>query len=76
MRVISFSHMARKGDDMNRLKLDFALTTTEERTRFVEDYLRQITFTPNHAESETIANYILWGKDPQTGLNAHQTKDV
>lgn len=61
---------------MNRLKLDFALTTTEERIHFIDDYLRQITFTPTSAESETIANYILWGKDPKTGLNAHQTKDV
>lgn len=61
----------------NRLQLDFKLVTTEERAAFLEQYLHQPQFTtrpPTEDELETMGNYVLWGKDPSTGLNAKQTK--
>jgi len=64
---------------MNRLDLNFNLSTNTERADFVRTYLSQsefISHPPNEDESETIANYILWGKDPQTGLNSRQSKDI
>lgn len=63
----------------NRLKLDFSLSTNEERAKFAEEYLSQDNFKnkpPTESELETIANYILWGKDPKTGLNAKQSKTI
>lgn len=46
----------------NRLKLDFSLETAEERNNFLSTYLVQFdTLTPE--EAETIANYLLWGKE-------------
>ena len=57
----------------NRLHLDFKLETTDERTAFLEQYLQQPQFQqrpPTESELETMANYLLWGKDPVTGLNA------
>lgn len=60
----------------NRLQLDFKLTTTDERTAFLEEYLRRPEFIkrpPTNEELETMGNYLLWGKDPITGLNAKQT---
>lgn len=63
----------------NRLDLDFKLETNEERAQFVNEYLAQPQFIqnpPTEAESETIANYILWGKDPKTGLNSKQSKEI
>jgi hypothetical protein len=59
----------------NRLQLDFSLTTNEERVAFLEQYLRQPQFIsrpPTTDELETMGNYVLWGKDPTTGLNAKQ----
>lgn len=61
---------------MNRLKLDFSLDTTVERTNFLNKYIDTLNFTPNETELETMANYVLWGKDPITGLNAKQSKEV
>ena len=61
---------------MNRLKLDFSLNSTVERTNFLNEYIKSINFTPNENELEIMANYILWGKDPKTGLNAKQSKEV
>lgn len=55
----------------NRLNLDFSIESTEARTSFVENYLQNIKFTPTEDELETIANYILWGKNSD-GLNAQQ----
>jgi hypothetical protein len=55
----------------NRLRLDFSLQTTEERLKFLESYLPTITFTPDEHETETLSDYILWGKN-QNGLNAQQ----
>lgn len=53
---------------MNRLKLDWALSTSTERNDFVQQYIQQEPFlsrplTPD--ELETIANYILWGKNEE-----------
>ena len=59
----------------NRLKLDFTLNSNIERKDFVEQYLKSEIFykkPPTNDELETIANYILWGKDPKTGLNPKQ----
>ena len=63
----------------NRLKLNFQLVTNAERSAFLEEYLSQEPFlskplTPT--EAETCANYVLWGKDIETGLNSKQSKDV
>lgn len=63
----------------NRLQLDFSLNTNEERVAFLEQYLRQpqfVTRPPTDDELETMGNYVLWGKDPVTGLNAKQTGEV
>ena len=57
----------------NRLRLDFSLTTNAERVEFLDKYLLQPQFVkepPTEEELETMANYLLWGKDPTTGLNA------
>lgn len=59
----------------NRLKLDFSLTTNEQRREFLDNYLSQPEFVsrpPTEDELEMMANYLLWGKDPATGLNAQQ----
>ena len=59
----------------NRLKLDFSLSTNEQRREFLDNYLAQPQFIsrpPTEDELETMANYLLWGKDPTTGLNAQQ----
>ena len=61
---------------MNRLKLDFSLNSIVERTNFLNKYIKSISFTPNEDELETMANYILWGKDPRTGLNVKQSKEI
>lgn len=59
---------------MNRLKLDWALTTSTERNDFVQQYISQdpfLTNPPTFDELETIANYILWGKNNE-GQNIEQ----
>jgi hypothetical protein len=59
----------------NRLKLDFSLNTSEERNNFLTTYLTSDQFTtkpPTDDELEMMANYVLWGKNPKTGLNAQQ----
>ena len=48
---------------MNRLKLDWSLNLALERKSFVDNYINTIN-NPTEEELETIANYILWGKDP------------
>lgn len=47
---------------MNRLKLNFSLETAEERKAFIDTYITQFPDL-THAEAETIADYLLWGKD-------------
>ena len=56
----------------NRLKLDFSLKTSEERTLFLNKYLTQELFlkTPlTDAEAEMCGNYILWGKSNETNTS-------
>lgn len=63
----------------NRLKLDFKLQTSTERIAFLHEYLQQpqfVTKPPTEEELEMMGNYILWGKDPKTGLNAQQEGSV
>lgn len=63
----------------NRLKLDFSLTYRDERKAFLDIYLLEPQFTqrpPTNEECETMANYLLWGKDRNTGLNAKQDGSV
>lgn len=55
------------------------MKTNAERSDFVREYVQKDEFkkyplTPD--ELETIANYILWGVDPQTGLNGRQAGDI
>ena len=62
----------------NRLKLDFSINDTQGRRNFVNEYVLQPQFQKNplnEQELETIANYILWGKD-EDGLNITQRGDV
>ena len=62
----------------NRLKLDFSIQTTNERRDFVNEYVSQPQFQKSplsEDELETIANYILWGKDPD-GLNCTQRGEI
>ncbi len=64
---------------INRLHLDFSLETTNERTEFIHNYIKSQTFKDKpltNEELNVISNYILWGKDPKTGLNAIQTKEI
>ena len=59
----------------NRLHLDFSLATNTERVAFLDEYLQRPEFIkrpPTEEELETMGNYLLWGKDPVTGLNAKQ----
>lgn len=59
---------------MNRLKLDWALSTSTERTEFVQDYINSALFSNvplTQDELETLANYVLWGKN-ENGLNVDQ----
>lgn len=48
---------------MNRLNLDFTLSTSRERQDFVTKYLQNIDFNPTNKELETIANYVLYGRN-------------
>lgn len=59
----------------NRLNLDFSIEKAEDRSLFVENYLNNIDFQPNETELETIANYVLWGKNEQ-GLNSQQEGSI
>jgi hypothetical protein len=55
----------------NRLQLDFGIVESQERKKFVDEYITQPQFLkkpPTEDELETMANYILWGKD-EDGLN-------
>lgn len=56
----------------NRLNLDFALELRSQRKEFLDKYLSTIRFTPTEDELNTMAQYLLWGKDDITGLNGRQ----
>ena len=55
----------------NRLQLDWKLSTREDRNAYVRQYLDKITWTPNEAELDMMAKYILWGVNSE-GLNGRQ----
>lgn len=62
----------------NRLNLDWALSTSEERAQFLNQYIESETFSkypPTEDELETMANYLLWGQDSD-GLNSDQKKEI
>ena len=59
----------------NRLKLDFSIEYRDDRNTFLAEYLNSPMFKsypPTEDELETMGNYLLWGKDRATGLNAKQ----
>lgn len=63
----------------NRLKLDFSLNTNSERQKFISSYLESPIFQktpPTEDELEMMGNYILWGKNPETNLNATQDGSI
>ena len=47
---------------MNRLKLDFTLESAQERSDFINTYIQTLDYI-SPTEANTIANYLLWGKD-------------
>ena len=62
----------------NRLHLDFSISGTQERKDFVDEYVQRPEFIRvplTEDELETIANYILWGKDPD-GTNVTQRGEI
>ena len=62
----------------NRLHLDFSIPGTHERKAFVDEYVQRPEFIRaplTEDELETIANYILWGKDPD-GTNVTQRGEI
>ena len=62
----------------NRLHLDFSIAGTSDRKDFVDQYIQRPEFISkplNEDELETIANYILWGKDGD-GLNCTQRGEI
>lgn len=59
---------------MNRLNLDFSLSTMEERRKFLDIYINKIPY-PTEEELEIMANYILWGKDID-GKSPIQKKEI
>ena len=62
----------------NRLHLDFSIPGTIERKDFVDQYVQRPEFILKPLtddELETIANYILWGKDPD-GTSLVQKGDI
>jgi hypothetical protein len=62
----------------NRLHLDFSISGTDDRRNFVEAYVQRPEFIRSpltEDELETIANYILWGKD-NDGLNCTQRGEI
>ena len=62
----------------NRLRLDFSINNTDERKKFIDQYISRPEFIKSpltNDELETIANYILWGKDSD-GLNCTQRGEI
>ena len=62
----------------NRLNLDWSLNTANERSSFINEYITYPQFAknpPTEDELETIANYVLWGKD-DNGMNVVQRKEI
>ena len=59
------------------VQLDFSLNTTKERRDYAEKYIennKEKAFSEN--DLETIANYILYGKDSDSGESIVDRKEV
>lgn len=62
----------------NRLHLDFSISGTNDRKDFVDQYVQRPEFIRvplTEDELETIANYILWGKD-EDGQSCAQRGEI
>lgn len=62
----------------NRLNLDFSIQSITDRKVFIDTYLQTPQFKtlpPTKEELETIANYILWGKE-EDGKSLVQKKQI
>ena len=62
----------------NRLNLDFSIQSITDRKAFIDIYLQAPQFKnlpPTKEELETIANYILWGKE-EDGKSLVQKKQI
>ena len=56
---------------MTRIKLDWNLTTSQQRADFVADYLSSPEFTttpPTTSELDTISAYILWPQNKDNSM--------
>lgn len=53
------------------LELDFSLEWRDERVKYVQEHLNEDE-TFSTSELNTISDYILWGRDRQTGQNGLQ----
>lgn len=60
---------------MSRLRLDWALSTSAERSAFLNKYISTLGFTPTNEELELMGNYVLWGRGAN-GKNAEEDGDV
>lgn len=58
------------------LKLDFTIETSEAREKFIENYIAENGPSFTTTELETMANYILYGKDSTTGTSIVDRKEV
>ena len=58
------------------LKLDFTIETSEAREKFIENYIAENNSAFTSTELETMANYILYGKDSNTGTSIVDRKEV
>lgn len=56
----------------NRLRLNWELQTQPERLDFISEYVENLLYVPTAEELEMMGRYILWGKNPQNGLNGRQ----
>ena len=63
---------------MSRLRLDFSLSSAQERSEFINKYIEDEKFQKRpltEEELEMCGNYILWGRD-ENGQNSVQKGDV
>lgn len=56
---------------MNRLQLNWELSTAKERVEFLSQYIEGLPFEPSPAELDVCAAYVLWGFD-EDGKNGEQ----
>lgn len=50
----------------NRLNLNWQISLREDRAKFIEKYIENLTFKPTPEELTMMGNYILWGKLKET----------